>query len=579
MKVIEMTRKLKLRNVVAIVTCLTVSIMFLSCKDKNSNDSNADTVDKPETPIMTVTTDKPVTPIMTMTTAMKGYVSIALKGTGEATIDWGDGTPKKTFTLTKSAKEYRHKYSGKTANTITIVGENITFLTCANNELTSLDVSNNTALTFLTCIGNKLTNLDVSKNTALTELDCTANKLTSLDVSNNTALIELYCHYNQLTSLDVSKNTALIKLHCGNGDNKLTTLDVSKNTALTELGCSGNELTKLDVSSNKALTYLDCEKNQLTYLDLSNNTALFNLYCNNNELTSLDVNKNRALKYLNCGNNELTKLNVSKNKAITYLNCESNQLTNLDLSNNTALEYLYCNNNQLTNLDLSNNTALRYLYCNNNQFTSLDVSNNTMLEYLDFNNNQVTTLDVSGVRFDMIFVKGKGEIKDFQIGKYEVTQAQWQAIMGNNPSSFTGYDLPVETVSWNDAQEFITKLNTTSGKKFRLPTQAEWEYAARGGIKSKGYQYSGSNNINDVAWYNGNSNSRPHPVGTKAPNELGIYDMSGNVWEWCLDIDGTLRLYLGGCWYYGDEYSRLAFHNSFNPDGRYYNLGFRIVLQ
>ena len=164
--------------------------------------------------------------------------------------------------------------------------------------------------------------------------------------------------------------------------------------------------------------------------------------------------------------------------------------------------------------------------------------------------------------FDMVFVKGgtftmgatseQGSdaydtekpthsvtLSDFYIGKYEVTQAQWKAVMGSNPSYFKGDNLPVETVSWNDIQTFIQKLNAKSGKKYRLPTEAEWEYAARGGNQSRGYKYSGSNDIGSVAWYKDNSNRTTHPVGQKQPNELGIYDMSGNVYEWCSDWYGS----------------------------------------
>ena len=129
-------------------------------------------------------------------------------------------------------------------------------------------------------------------------------------------------------------------------------------------------------------------------------------------------------------------------------------------------------------------------------------------------------------------------INDYYIGKYEVTQALWQTVMGNNPSYFKGDNLPVEQVSWKDCKKFLSKLNRITGKMFRLPTEAEWEYAARGGNKSRGYQYSGSNNLSDVAWYDDNSGNKTHAVGTKQPNELGIYDMSGNVLEWCQDRYG-----------------------------------------
>jgi len=131
-------------------------------------------------------------------------------------------------------------------------------------------------------------------------------------------------------------------------------------------------------------------------------------------------------------------------------------------------------------------------------------------------------------------------LSSFNIAKYQVTQKEWKAIMGNNPSSKKGDDLPVDNVNWLEVNEFITRLNNATGKNYRLPTEAEWEYAAGGGKKSTGKLYSGSNNIDEVAWYSSNTSlfDLPKPVGTKAPNELGIYDMSGNVWEWCSDWYG-----------------------------------------
>ena len=185
-------------------------------------------------------------------------------------------------------------------------------------------------------------------------------------------------------------------------------------------------------------------------------------------------------------------------------------------------------------------------------------------------------------------------LSGYYIGKYEVTQAQWKAVMGNNPSSFKGDNLPVERVSWNEVQEFIKKLNQLMGKSYRLPTEAEWEYAARGGNNSRGYKYSGSNNIGSVAWYYENSGSTTHPVGSKSPNELGIYDMSGNVWEWCQDwygdyssssqrnpkgpASGSSRVGRGGGWYCDAWGCRVSFRSGYSPDLRFNDLGFRLVL-
>jgi formylglycine-generating enzyme required for sulfatase activity len=188
-------------------------------------------------------------------------------------------------------------------------------------------------------------------------------------------------------------------------------------------------------------------------------------------------------------------------------------------------------------------------------------------------------------------------LSSFYIGKYEITQAQWRAVMGTNPSYNSGCDnCPVEQVSWNDVLQFIQKLNQQTGKRYRPPTEAEWEYAARGGNKSRGYKYSGSNDIGAVAWYDGNSGNKTHPVGQKSPNELGIYDMSGNVWEWCSDwyaddyyssspssnpqgpSTGSHRVLRGGGWFSAAASCQVANRNGSSPGYRNNYYGFRVLL-
>ena len=223
------------------------------------------------------------------------------------------------------------------------------------------------------------------------------------------------------------------------------------------------------------------------------------------------------------------------------------------------------------------------------------------------------TFTVNGVSFTMVPVEGgtfqmgsnDGEIRekpvhsvtlsDYYIGQTEVTQELWQAVMGSNPSyyRFEGAKNPVNQVSWKDCQKFISKLNRLTGGRFRLPTEAEWEYAARGGNKSRGYKYNGSDDLGSVAWYKDNSGNEVHPVGSKSPNELGLYDMSGNVWEWCSDrygaysslpqtnptgaARGSDRVQRGGGYVYDESSCRSANRSRYSPTYRNSVCGLRLA--
>ena len=221
--------------------------------------------------------------------------------------------------------------------------------------------------------------------------------------------------------------------------------------------------------------------------------------------------------------------------------------------------------------------------------------------------------------FDMILIKG-GEFRmggtddesddnekpvhgvslpSFYLGKYPVTQSVWTAVMGNNPSLYKGNQRPVERVSWDDAQEFICKLNEITRKVYRLPSEAEWEYAARGGtlMEGDGYVYAGSDKLKQVGWYHGNSDGQTHDVGLKVPNELGLYDLNGNVYEWCQDQwhgyfegapddgsawedrhKGASRVMRGGSWPYSSRDCRVASRHYYAPASLAEHLGFRLAV-
>ena len=205
----------------------------------------------------------------------------------------------------------------------------------------------------------------------------------------------------------------------------------------------------------------------------------------------------------------------------------------------------------------------------------------------------VTVYSVGDVSFKMIGINAatytkynrQQRIASYSIGETEVTQALWQAVMGDNPSVSKDPQKPVENVSWNRCQEFIKRLNGLTGMNFRLPSSLEWEYAALGGNRSRGFRFSGSNTLDDVAWHKTNSGGCTHRVAQKQPNEIGLYDMSGNVSEWCQDLwndNGvdTDRAVKGGCYYYGCAETCKCTHgcNRQAPTTNAPNIGLRLAL-
>ncbi len=186
------------------------------------------------------------------------------------------------------------------------------------------------------------------------------------------------------------------------------------------------------------------------------------------------------------------------------------------------------------------------------------------------------------VPYNLVFIqrerdKNETIVSDFWISKYPVTQKEWIEVMGSNPSCFKGDYLPVESVSWNKIQEFLNQLNKETGRMYRLPSEEEWEFAARGGIKSKGFEFAGSQVLDEVGWYRKNSKKKTHPVGEKKSNELDLYDMSGNVWEWTSSKEGSDRVFRGGSWRFVAEGCRVSYRYYYRPGYRIFDLGFRLA--
>ena len=190
---------------------------------------------------------------------------------------------------------------------------------------------------------------------------------------------------------------------------------------------------------------------------------------------------------------------------------------------------------------------------------------------------QFKYLQLGLVKLELVEIPGKSWL----MGKYPVTQEQYETLMNNNPSHFKGHDRPVECVSWNDAQEFCRQASVITGKQVRLPSEIEWEYAARAGTTTEYFFGNDAQDLDKYAWYSHNSNGQTHPVGTKEPNPWGLYHILGNVWEWCQDwynSEQTYKILRGGSWCFVSSICRCVYRNNHSPVFRYYYYGFRVVV-
>jgi len=478
-------------------------------------------------------------PQMTMTTTAS-KVRLSLMGVGEATIDWGDGTPSDKITLVNNSDSpvtlYTHSYLGSSTHTIKISGENVKRLYCTHSQLNSLDASKNPNLETLDCENNQLTSLDVSKNPELRWLLCNDNQLTTLDVSKHPELWRLECNNNQLTSLDVSKNPELSTLRCNN--NQLTSLDVSNNPELWTLECNNNQLTSLDVSKNPELSTLECNNNQLSsdalnilfgtlpikggtiHIDDDPGTKDCNrsiaeekgwkvewsgpqmtmttiaskvgrLMLSGKGVITIDWGDGTPIDKRTLGGFDYISTfyhSYSGSSAhiikiaganITALDCSNNQITSLNVSENNMLKKLSCSKNELTSLEISENPILESLYCSDNKLTSLNVSENNMLKTLSCSENELKSLDVSK----------NPELESLHCSKNKLTILD----VSKNPN--------LKRLECNNNQLTSKALNTlfdtlpTNGGLFRSTVRIDNNPGT-----SSGYQRTGKKKGWDVEW-------------------------------------------------------------------------------
>ena len=349
-------------------------------------------------------------------------------------------------------------------------------LTANAATVTSLDLINNSIsdltgieafvmLNNFTCRKNQITSINLSQNTKLVYLTLSENKLGSLDLTANVLLENVDCRKNQITTINVAQNTKLTSLNVGN--NNLTSLDITSNVLLEGFDCQRNLLTNLNVSNNTKLIYLTAMNNQLSVLNVSANTVLEQLVISTNNITNLNIDNNLALKYLNCGNNQLSALNVSENTSLTNLFCFSNKITSLNVSKNTLLDFFMCNDNLLTSIDVSKNSKLSLFDCGDNMLSGIDISNNPKINELNCKNSQLTYLNLkngnNGI-LDLTFsdFTSNPDLTCIQVDDVAYSEANWSTIKDVTAS----YSSTCETLSVEDSvfAKAIIYPNPTNGE-------------------------------------------------------------------------------------------------------------------
>lgn len=304
---------------------------------------------------------------------------------------------------------------------------------------------------------NNLTGIEAFVN--LSQPYCDGNNLTTLDVSKNTALIVLDCSGNQLTSLDLSKNTALKLMDCST--NKITGINVSKNTQLKMLICYDNELPSVDVSKNTLLEHLDISFNQLAGIDVSKNTVLKVLQCSANLLTGLDASKNVNLETLDISQNAFAAVDVTKNTVLEVLNCRSNMIASINLSKNLNLKTLLCYENQIKHLDVSKNTILEFLDCSTNLLHSLNVKNGNNTNFSAFNtieNPQLACIQVDDAAYSTANWHNKDAVASYN------TNCNYMSANETNKTKITFYPNPVKDILRFSEEVSDVKIRDISGK-------------------------------------------------------------------------------------------------------------------